>query len=191
MKKVLLSLFILFFVSSFVYAETTSEITAANFLAWKGFIADNSATPVNYRLSETITRKEMIKIVAKVAGGEVAEKCEGKFSDVASDWGCKYIEWALKEGFISSNNGKFRPNENITKTESLKLIFKARGIQKIYNTSNWQEDYMKTAYDLKLIEQQYTDYNTNALRGGIFSVIYKTYNQQIENQTYSDESNIQ
>ncbi len=174
MKKVFLSLVALFFVSSFVYAETTNEITAANFLAWKGFIGDNSATPTNYRLSETITRKEMIKIVAKVAGGEVSEKCEGKFRDVANDWGCKYIEWALKEWFISSNDGKFRPDEDITKAESLKLILKAKGIQKLYNTSNWQEDYVKTVKDLSLISpSEYVEYTAPSRRGWIFAIIAK------------------
>lgn len=165
---------------------------SANFLALKGFISDNSATPANYRLIETITRKEMIKIIVKVAWLEVQEKCEKKFSDVAEDWGCKYIESALKAWFISNNNGKFRPDENITKTESLKLIFKARGIQKLYNTTNWQEDYMKTAFDLKFISSQYNqykDYNTSALRGWIFIVIARTY-EEIKNTIYSDEAKV-
>ncbi|NUJ97894.1 S-layer homology domain-containing protein [Candidatus Gracilibacteria bacterium] len=191
MKKIFVFFFILTFgLFSTSYAEENNEIVSANFLASKGFISDNSNNPTNYRLNETITRKEMIKIVVKVAGLEVEEKCEKKFSDVSEDWGCKYIESALKAGFISFNNGVFRPDENITKTESLKLVFKARGIQKLYNTSHWQEDYMKTAFDLGLITAQYSDYNTNAFRGWIFIVIAKTY-EDIKNTIYSDEANIQ
>lgn len=191
MKKIFVFFFILtFWLFSTSYAEENNEIVSANFLASKGFISDNSNNPTNYRLDETITRKEMIKIVVKVAWLEVEEKCEKKFSDVSEDWGCKYIESALKAWFISFNNWIFRPDENITKTESLKLVFKARGIQKLYNTSHWQEDYMKTAFDLWLITAQYSDYNTNAFRGWIFVIIAKTY-EDIKNTIYSDEANIQ
>jgi hypothetical protein len=100
MKKIFFLTFLFsFLIFPYSYA-TQDEITnsdedsAAYILVMKGIISSNSSS---FRLNDTITRKEMIKIVAKVAGGEVSEKCEGKFSDVASDWSCKYIEWALKE----------------------------------------------------------------------------------------------
>jgi len=92
-----------------------------------------------------------MKIIAKLAGANVVEKCEGKFSDVANDWGCKYIEWALSAGFVSANK-TFRPNENITIAEALKLIFKARGITKTVNTKNWQSDYYRSAIILGLVK---------------------------------------
>ena len=42
----------------------------------------------------------------------------------------------------------FRPDDNITKSEAIKLIFKARNIEKKYSTDNWQADYAKTASEL-------------------------------------------
>ena len=145
-----------------------------------------------YRLWDTITRKEMAKIVTKLAWANPEEVCKWEFKDVEKDWGCKYIERMLKVGFIQSGE-KFRPNDNITKSEAIKLMFKARGIKKIYNTSNWQEDYAKTASDLGLTEL-YTDYSTDAKRGWIFQVGAKSITDffPIEKMkgyaTYSDEA---
>jgi hypothetical protein len=140
-----------------------------------------------YRIEGTITRKEVSKIVAKLAGVEPPEKCEGKFSDVTHDWGCKYIEWMLSAGYINTNK-TFRPNDNITRSEAVKLIFKARNIQKKYNTQNWQEDYAKTASDLGLVEV-YTNYNTNATRGWIFRIAARGFEEYKKKESLiSDEA---
>jgi len=88
----------------------------------------------------------MMKIVMNLSGKSVPNECKGSFGDVVNDWGCKYIESALANGFIASN-ANFRPNDSISKAESMKLILKAKDIDKAYNTSNWQADYMKTALD--------------------------------------------
>lgn len=66
---------------------------------------------------------------------------------MSADWGCKYIESGLQYEFIESNL-RFRPQENVTKVEALKLIFQARSIEKKYTTLYWQEDYISSAYYL-------------------------------------------
>jgi S-layer homology domain len=55
-----------------------------------------------------------MKIVMNLSGKSVSGTCSNMFSDVANDWGCKYIESALANGFIAKN-AKFRPNDSITK----------------------------------------------------------------------------
>ena len=156
----LLSLF-----SSVTASNSSQELEAAKYLAEKWIIASVKMES-EYRIEGTITRKEVAKIVAKLAGVTPEEKCEWKFSDVTNDWGCKYIEWMLSAGYIAANP-TFRPDDNITKSEAVKLIFKARKIEKKYSTQNWQEDYAKTASELWLVDP-YTDYTANALRGWIF-----------------------
>ena len=52
----------------------------------------------------------------------------------------------------------------------MKLMLGARGIEKAYSTSDWQADWMNTALDNGLITSAYSDHNTSALRGWIFSV---------------------
>ena len=103
-----------------------TSLEAANKLATLGVIVDNSSNPSDYRLGDTITRREMLKIMMKLSTVTVDDSCEGKFADLpASDWGCKYAEAALANGMIAAN-ANFRPDDNVSKIEALKMIFKAR-----------------------------------------------------------------
>lgn len=53
-----------------------------------------------------------------------------------SDWGCKYAEAALENGYIAANK-TFRPNDNVTQIEALKMIMQAKGLEKDSNT-DWR-----------------------------------------------------
>lgn len=150
------------------------ERSWAEFLASQDIIQVRSLNPHEYKLSEKITRKEVMKIVINTSDSELREKCRGVFVDVIHDWGCKYIETALDNGYITGNQW-FRPNENLTKSEALKLIFKSRWIEKRYETNNWQEDYISTAYYLGYIDKKFSDYNLAATRWWMFEVIAKTF----------------
>lgn len=153
------------------------EKQAADFLADKGYIVDHRGETEEYRVDDGITRKEMMKIIAKINGEELEDTCATPFSDVSpDDWGCKYITWALERDFIAQNE-QFRPEDNINITEALKLIFKAKGIEKAYDTGNWQDDYINTAFDLGLIDEHYTNYVEEASRGWIFLVAANTFEE--------------
>ena len=156
--------------SSFIVAAyDESEFDNANTLAKRGII-NLQNTPEDYRLDDTITRREFMKVVVKLVWEHVEDVCHRSFTDViSSDWACKYIEWALMKNFIAANT-TFRPNDNITKAESMKLILKARNIARIENSWDWRQDDMRTAYRKRIVENEYTDYNTYATRGWIFSI---------------------
>lgn len=156
-----------------VFAESSN---AANFLADKWFINNNIWSEELYKLSSTITRKEMMKIVMNISWREVSDSCKWDFSDVLNDWGCKYIESALSEWFIAPNE-KFRPNDTLTKSEALKLIFKARGVNKFQETDDWQADYMESAYEYRYITEKYKDFNTPWTRWWIFSIAARSYEE--------------
>ncbi len=177
MKKVLsiIALMSITFTSVFAFTDT-EQYNAANYLASKSFIKDFSKTPKEYRIGDNITRKEAMKIIANVAFLKVENTCEKKFKDVEDDWGCKYIEAALKAWFISQAD-KFRPNDNITVSEVLKLIFKARNLDRKFNTGDWVKDYVNSAYELKLINGD-VEWTTDAKRWFIFVVIAKTFDYQ-------------
>ncbi|USN58873.1 MAG: S-layer homology domain-containing protein [Candidatus Peribacteria bacterium] len=192
MKKILASMVVcsLTIASTFAMTfETMSEVDSANFLASEGIIADQSANTDLYRLGDTITRKETMKIVMKLHGSEVKDTCEGKFSDVPADWGCKYIEAALNAGLIAGN-ATFRPDDNITKTEAMKLILKAKGVEKTQETENWQEDYMMTAYEYGIIEEKYYDYNADSKRGWIFQTATSTVKKEVEIKQKIEEKKV-
>ena len=57
---------------------------------------------------------------------------------------------------------------------------KAKNIAKIQETSNWQKDYMDTLVHYGLIKQSYNDYNANAKRWWIFSIVTATLKKEPE-----------
>ena len=203
MKKLLLSSFLICVTISQVSAlslteEWAREYNSANYLADQGIIKDVriwldiSGTPYEilgwgmmmasmdaYRLNEEITRKEVMKIVMKLSGKDIIDQCRWDFSDVSDDWGCKYIEAALDTWYIA-NNDEFRPDDNITKTEAMKLVLKAKWVQKVQETDAWQEDYMMTAYQYGIIDEKYYNYNDNGTRGWIFSIATSTIEKEDE-----------
>ena len=150
------------------HAATMSELESANKLAGMGVI-NSGSNAADFGLSQTITRKEMMKVVMNLSGKSVPDSCNWDFSDVTNDWGCKYIEAGLANGLIAGN-ATFRPDDTISKAEAMKLVLGARGIKKAYNTSDWQADWMNTALDNGLIVSAYSNHNAAALRGFIFSV---------------------
>jgi len=177
-----------------LFAEVSSEIDAANFLAEKNIIVDRSDTPDLYELDSNIQRQAVMKVVMKLSGVDVPDTCRGEFSDVdTDDWPCKYIESALDAGFIAAND-RFRPFDNITKTEAMKLVLKSKRIEKIQNTSAWQDDYMQTALEYRIIDEAYYDFNANATRGWIFKIATAAIQKQAETiqqwEIISDEAQL-
>ncbi len=155
-------------------ASVSKERKWAEFLAYKWYINSQSLSPDNYKLEANISRKEIMKVIMNMSGKEVSPTCREIYDDVDADWGCKYIESALEHEFIVSDRA-FRPNDSITRVEALKLIFKAQNISKSYDTWYWEEDYISTAYYHWYIDQKFSDYNSIATRGWIFSAAAKTH----------------
>jgi len=132
-----------------------------------------------YRLWDAITRQEVMKIIAKISEETMVDTCRWDFDDVKTWWGCKYIEWALDKWYIAKNS-TFRPNDNITKTEAMKLILKVKGISKVTETDNWQKDYADTALEYDIVEEAYSDYNADAYRGWLFVIATATIEKEEE-----------
>lgn len=102
------------------------HIVAANYLADQNVIVDNSTNVEAYNFTNNITRREMVKVAMNISGKTVVDSCNGEFSDLDSDdFGCKYAEAALANGFIAAN-ASFRPDDLITNSESLKMIMQAK-----------------------------------------------------------------
>lgn len=71
-----------------------TELESAQKLAEMGII-NSGSNSADFGLSQTITRKEMMKVTMNLSGKSVPDTCNGDFSDVTNDWGCKYIEAGL------------------------------------------------------------------------------------------------
>ena len=114
-------------------------------------------------MQESISRKEFMKIILQLSNATLSTRCEGLFSDVKNDWSCKYIETALQQKYISAND-TFRPEEDVSISEALKLIFQVRNIEKRYNTGFWQQDLLSTAYYIGLTETKISNPDTSLKR---------------------------
>lgn len=168
MKKILTALFLsLFFINlnnSFAY--TQKEKLAADFLSYKDII-NSQEKAEDYNLDKEITRREMSKVTIKLSWISVFDNCSEIFWDLKKwDWWCKYAELWVKNNFFAKNKN-FNPDNNISKIEALKMVMKARKIEK-ENIEDWKKWYVKSAVKSGLLEKEFSDYDTKATRWWIF-----------------------
>ena len=100
---------------------------------------------------KSVTRAEfskMISLVFNLKGGT------GAFDDVSdTDWFAPYIHAAADKGIVFGSDGKFRPNDNITRQDAAVMIFRAYSKTKktsdLFKDDNEISEYAKEAvYDL-------------------------------------------
>lgn len=187
MKKILASFLLLSLSFSSAFALGSSEI-AANFLAEKGVINNNSGNESAYNVGMNITRREMLKVMMNLSGKTVGTSCAGKFGDMkSSDWGCKYAEAALTNGYIAANT-TFRPNDNVTQIEALKMIMQAKGLERDEN-ADWRAGYVSKALSEGILDSSIF-YDDLAVRGWIFVSGARTYNdapELVDDTSYNGE----
>jgi hypothetical protein len=117
---------------------------------------DNTFNP-----QQPITRAEYLKIVLRANNIDYS-KVDTKilyFTDVdKNSWQAKVVTKATELWIISKNNKKFRPNDNISRAEAMKILIKWSNIkvQEIKNSSFWDVSgvftkYIETAKNLWII----------------------------------------
>jgi len=168
-----------------VNAALMDNISAAQVLADNNVIVDQSTNPSAYRTADTIQRKEALKIMMNLSDKTVSQgACTSPFADIAnSDWACKYAVAALNAGFIASNDN-FRPDDNVSNIEALKMVMQARGIARDEAT-DWRAGYVSAAVTAG-ISESFSDYDTAATRGTMFVTAASAINNQ-EDTTSEDE----
>ena len=183
MKHLIAFLFITWFSIQTLFAYTEQNIESANFLAQNGIINDNSDNILAYWLDNNITRREMLKVMMKLSWKEVTESCQWDFSDLSgTDWWCKYAEAALREWFIAANDN-FRPGDNVTQIEALKMIMQAKNTPRDTNTDDWRAGYVSKAQRENYIDEGYFNYDEFALRGFIFDSSARSYDEFLYTQS--------
>lgn len=132
-----------------------------------------------YGAEHSITRAEMAAIVCRIIDKEAeAEKAKGEtiFDDVASDhWASGYINIAVKEGIINGDgNGKFRPADEVTYEEAIKMIVCALGYAdgiKV-DSSDWSKTYLNIANEKGITSDLKGKKGEAATRGDIAVMSY-------------------
>lgn len=96
---------------------------SVNHFAYMSGYSDGTFRPKN-----AITRAEFAKVVALLAGYDESEKQSyidktQNYSDIKDDsWFAPYCGYLIKYNLMTGNNGKFRPNDKITRAETCKVL---------------------------------------------------------------------
>lgn len=87
---------------------------------------DNTFLP-----DRVLTRAEALKISLLASGYTPSSTTDAGLSDVPVDsWFKPYVDFAVEKGFIKGYDDKtFRPNQNISRAEGVKVLFSSFGIQ--------------------------------------------------------------
>lgn len=115
------------------------ELAAAQNLAGQGVINGHGWNDSWYELWNTILRQDMSVIFRKVAGLELKNTCDNRFTDISStspnEWVCSSVEALFDNGFLHAN-AEFRPLDQILKIEALELALKTTGTSYVFNTGS-------------------------------------------------------
>ena len=175
------------------------ELYSANNLAEQKIINDHVNDPENYNLNDNVLRQEIAAVARGVAKLDKKLRCDDIFADLSdvnpNTWACKNVE-VLVDNDLISRNTNFRPEDKITKSETIAMLIKAIWFDyklDINSSKNWQQQIVEYAADKGVIEL-FTDYNTDATRGWVFKVADVTMKKDkeikkkmIEEWTYTDE----
>jgi len=79
--------------------------------------------------ADNLLRSEFAKIMVLAMGYTISEVTSSQFSDVdINKWYAPYVEAAAKAGLIQGDgNGKFRPEDNVSKEEMVAVVVRAMG----------------------------------------------------------------
>lgn len=73
--------------------------------------------------NENMTRAMFVTVLGRMAGVSVSKNVKTKFSDVKSgQWYTGYIKWASDNGIVNGDNGKFMPDDNVTREQICKMM---------------------------------------------------------------------
>lgn len=193
MKQNLIAVFIIFasLTTNFANAKTFSDISqaspffnAVNYLSSQNII--NGYSDGTFKPYSSINRAELLKLLMSGTDTEITKPESNCFQDVPyTKWYSPYICTALqKEIIIGYADETFKPEQNINKVETLKII------GKIYNWNleeksgklfsdtiedQWYTPYLTYAQNHNLLPETSTTYKpeNDMIRGNIAEILYR------------------
>jgi len=190
------------FASYSAVVDNKTELESANSLAEQGIINNHVNDPENYNLNDNVLRQEIAAVARWVAGLPKKGRCDNEFKDLTdtkpNTWACRNVEVLVDNDLIAKND-YFRPEDKITKSETIAMLIKSIWFDYNYDPSsdkNWQQQIVEYAASKGVVEL-FTDYNTDATRGWVFQVAdttirkdkeIKAQMKQKEDKLYTDEA---
>ena len=130
--------------------EHATAIATLSQLGVIGGYEDGTFKPEN-----NVERDEMAKLVYVLyTTFQTAGKGTAKFSDLAADnWAAGYVTWCSAKSIVGGyEDGSFRPDNNVTYDEALKMVCATLGYTD-FDSALWPTDVRQKALkDLKLIK---------------------------------------
>ena len=182
MKKSIIIISLIALTSS-IFAYSQQELDSANLLANKWIIVSRNSDPAAYNLDNNVLRQEIAAVAREIAWLEKATDCNEVFDDLTweypNNWACNSVE-PLYYKWIVAWNADFRPEDEITKAESLGLLIKASCAWNEYafdpsKWTSWQSQLIDFSSN-NLILDSFNDYNELATRGWVFNSAIKVIN---------------
>lgn len=173
--------------SSVVFAAEMTDVAkdhvyykAITDLVEKGIIT--GYTDGSFKPEGNITRAEFCAIIARAdaPAGHVFASAKSSFSDVASqaEWAIGYIEYAASRNIVNGfEDGTFRPNENVTYAQAVKMIVCALNYGTVVEkTDVWYQGYINLAMQLNLTKNAMGTPDAPAVRGLVAQLTYNMNN---------------
>lgn len=151
-------------------------------------------TDGTFKPEGNITRAEFCAIIARADApvGHVFSGTKSSFSDVASqaEWAIGYIEYAAARNIVNGfEDGSFRPNENVTYAQAVKMIVCALNYGTVAEkTDIWYQGYINLAMQLNLTKNAVGTPDAPAVRGLVAQLTYNMSNTKPAVQTGVDEN---
>lgn len=104
--------------------------------------------------------------------------------DIENHWGKPFIENLIKRGAVNGySDGKFKPNNTITRAEFTKILLSSLGMKPSTSTTgHWADNYIKEALTKGYItEGEFDDKDRNITRGEIARMIARAVGENIPN----------
>jgi len=172
---------------NFLYSDVSENSWYFKYVNWlnsKWIIANNA----NFYPSNNITRIELLKMVSLSAWIKWEFDEKYTYDDIKdiSYWWTKYVCSANKLWYISKENKLFRPSDNISRAEALKLIMSFKKIKTEYNSSytfsdikqdEWWSKYISTAAKMEYISSQNDKFNPKnpITRAEVVKMVYNIF----------------
>lgn len=162
-----------------VYLENTKEWRTATFELTDARFA-NRASRSDFRIALWTNGMGMSK--ENVCFGNVSvEKIDDKkkkvvvYHDIIGHWAEDRINQMAKLEIVSGySDDTFKPNENVTTEEFIKMLISAMGLKTAKAEGKWSEPYINKALDLGIINAgEFSDYTKKITRGEIARMLVR------------------
>ncbi len=186
MKKFTVILITLLCLTASAYAEMPSEQQLTELKKFNIMVGDQNG---ELHLDEGLTRAEALKMVVAMEGISEFDPVfpkEPVFEDVTSyHWSYDYVRHAVNARIVNGDGlGYFRPDDEITNEELVKLIMCQLGYEPLAQSQGgYPSGYMTAAHSCGITDNLLLEYSAPAKRSDAAIMIWRALNAPLLVQT--------